>query len=408
MTMLALIRSAAVFLSLLPALAFAQSSSFPQTLPANSVVGRLGINAGPTQAIPFVNFVTNLPLAQGKILIGSAGNFATPQTPSGDWTISNAGLATLATVNANVGTFGSATQCVTVTNNAKGLTTAVSAATCTPAIGSITGLGAGIAAALAANTGSPGAPVLFNGNGGTPSAIVLTNGTGTAAGLTAGNATLAATVTTNANLTGPVTSVGNATAIAANQITRTMEAQGVARSVVGVTGNATANVADIQGTANQFLGVNSAGTALAFNTMSQDCTLATGVITCTGINGVNQNAAWTIYTPTITSQGGTITAATIVATGRYKQIGKTVIAEMDITLTNIGTGAPIGSLQATLPLTAAAFRYAGSCYEYTATGKSGAGFVPPSGTFLSTRDATGTTWFTNGFTVVCVVTYEVP
>jgi hypothetical protein len=45
----------------------------------------------------------------------------------------------LATVTANVGVFGSATQCVIVTNNAKGLTTAISAVTCTPAFSSITG-----------------------------------------------------------------------------------------------------------------------------------------------------------------------------------------------------------------------------------------------------------------------------
>lgn len=38
--------------------------------------------------------------------------------------------------------------------------------------------GTGIAAALANNTGSAGAPVLFNGVGGTPSAITLTNGSG--------------------------------------------------------------------------------------------------------------------------------------------------------------------------------------------------------------------------------------
>jgi hypothetical protein len=103
---------------------------------------------------------------------------------------------------------------------------------------------------------------------GTPASGVATNLTGTAAGLTAGN------VTTNANLTGPVTSVGNATSIGANQVTRAMEAQGIARSVIGVTGNATANVADIQGTASQFLGVNSAGTALAFQTMSGDVILS--------------------------------------------------------------------------------------------------------------------------------------
>jgi hypothetical protein len=38
--------------------------------------------------------------------------------------------------------------------------------------------GTGIAAALAINVGSAGAPILFNGAGGTPSSITLTNGTG--------------------------------------------------------------------------------------------------------------------------------------------------------------------------------------------------------------------------------------
>ena len=40
------------------------------------------------------------------------------------------------------------------------------------------GLGTGVATALAVNTGSAGAPVLYDGAGGTPSAIVLTNATG--------------------------------------------------------------------------------------------------------------------------------------------------------------------------------------------------------------------------------------
>jgi len=44
--------------------------------------------------------------------------------------------------------------------------------------------------------------------------------------------------------------------------------QGLARSVVGVTGNATANVADIQGTANQVLRVDSAGTGLGFGSIN--------------------------------------------------------------------------------------------------------------------------------------------
>jgi len=140
--------------------------------------------------------------------IGTLTGDATSAGSSFDGSANNTNAVTLATVNANVGSFGSATATGTFTVNAKGLITAASSTTVTPAVGSITGLGTGIATALAANTGSAGAPVLFNGALGTPSSGVATNLTGTASGLTAG------TVTTNANLTGVVTSVGNATAIA--------------------------------------------------------------------------------------------------------------------------------------------------------------------------------------------------
>ena len=44
----------------------------------------------------------------------------------------------------------------------------------------ISGLGTGVATALAVNVGSAGAPVVLNGAGGTPSSITLTNATGTA------------------------------------------------------------------------------------------------------------------------------------------------------------------------------------------------------------------------------------
>ena len=101
-------------------------------------------------------------------------------THTGDATGSTA--LTLATVNANVGGFGSATAAPTFTVNAKGLITAAGSATITPAVGSITGLGTGIATALAINTGVSGAPVLIDGALGTPTSGVATN-------LTALNAT---------------------------------------------------------------------------------------------------------------------------------------------------------------------------------------------------------------------------
>lgn len=69
-------------------------------------------------------------------------------------------------------------------------------ATGLPIASGVSGLGSGIATALAVNSGSAGAPVLFNGAGGTPTSIVLTNATGTATGLTAG---AVAGTTTNDN-----------------------------------------------------------------------------------------------------------------------------------------------------------------------------------------------------------------
>jgi hypothetical protein len=69
---------------------------------------------------------------------------------SGDASVAeNSNTLTLATVNGNVGTFGSATEAVQITVNGKGLVTALGALTVTPAVGSITGLGTGVAAFLA-------------------------------------------------------------------------------------------------------------------------------------------------------------------------------------------------------------------------------------------------------------------
>jgi len=74
------------------------------------------------------NIVGYIPtaLTSGYINIGDGTNTAFPRLPSGDWTISNLGVNTLATVNSNVGTFGGAAKTLTATVNAKGLVTAIS------------------------------------------------------------------------------------------------------------------------------------------------------------------------------------------------------------------------------------------------------------------------------------------
>lgn len=81
--------------------------------------------------------------------IGILTGDATSAGSTFDGTANNTNALTLATVNANTGSWGSATASPTFTVNGKGLITAASNTTITPAIGSITGLGSGIATWLA-------------------------------------------------------------------------------------------------------------------------------------------------------------------------------------------------------------------------------------------------------------------
>ena len=156
----------------------------------------------------------------------ATGNYITALT--GDATASGPGSAalTLATVNSNVGVFGSGSGIPVITVNAKGLVTAVSTATNTPAISSVTGLGTGVSTFLqsptsdnlaAAVTGETGtgalvfatSPTLVTPAIGTPSSGTLTNCTGLpistgVSGLGTGVATFLATPS-SANLAAAVT-----------------------------------------------------------------------------------------------------------------------------------------------------------------------------------------------------------
>ncbi len=136
----------------------------------------------------------------------------------------------------------------------------------------------------------------------------------------------------------------------------------------------------------------------------------TGALTIPGtINGVTiDNTGWFTYSPIVSAQTGS-PAIMSTASGRYKQIGKTVFAQIKVTNSSDVTGAS-GGLKATLPLTAAPNGYTGSAYESRLTGRGGASFITEGApTLVQTSPAEGSsTWWVNNYIVNISVTYEVP
>jgi hypothetical protein len=139
-----------------------------------------------------VNDAVEVDLADWNDAHTVTGTVEAAQMPAltGDVTSSDGSVeTTLATVNADVGTFGSATQVAQVTLNGKGLATAASNVTVTPAISSVTGLGAGVETFLATPSSAnlraaltdevgTGAAYFVGGDLGTPASATLTNATG--------------------------------------------------------------------------------------------------------------------------------------------------------------------------------------------------------------------------------------
>lgn len=196
--------------ALLPSLALAQSPGLQNPPTVGTITGlgsavgaALAINVGAAGSIvvnggalgtPSSGVATNL---TGTAASLTAGHVTTNANLTGDVT-STGNATTFATVNTNVGSFGSATQSPTYTVNGKGLITAAANVTITPAVGSITGLGTGVGAALAINTGTAGAPVLFSGAIGAATGTTLALG-----GCSIGTNVLCGTGT--ANFSGTVT-----------------------------------------------------------------------------------------------------------------------------------------------------------------------------------------------------------
>jgi hypothetical protein len=333
----------AALLALFPAIASAQFATIGPTPAVTDNGDRLATTAW------INNFVGSaMPLASGKIWIGSAGNIAVAQTLSGDMTVSVGGVTTFATVNANIGSFGSATQCVTATVNAKGLTTAISAATCTPAIGSITGTSAAFITAAAATVNGTGGFVtspVANANlanstisgvalGGTLN--TLTFGTHLASGAASYNGSAIATLTSDATAantastimardgSGQVAATTFTGALAGNATSATSATNATNATNTGITDDTatnatmfptwvTANTGNLpQKTTSSKLTFNPSTGALSSSSFTGAGTGLTGTAASLTAGTVTTNAN---LTGDVTSSGNTTTLASTISAG---------------------------------------------------------------------------------------------
>lgn len=148
----------------------------------------------------------------------------------------------------------------------------------------ISGLGTGVATALAVNVGSAGAPVTFNGAGGTPTSLVGTNITGTAAGLTAGTASAVAV----GGITGLGSGVGTflATASSANLAAALTDETGSGSAVFGT--SPTINGETIFSPVLMTPQASTSGTSIDFTSIPAGVKKITVMFTGVSTNGTGQ------------------------------------------------------------------------------------------------------------------------
>jgi hypothetical protein len=358
----------------------------------------------------------------GAHAAASATKLATARTitASGDaaWSVSFDGSAnvsaalTLATVNANTGTFGGAKTSVQVSLDGKGRVTSASAVTITPDYSSIgivptsrflgrVTAGTGSAEALTGtqattllDTFTSALKGLVPASGGGTANFLRADGTWAAAGSTVTPAALTKTDDTNVTLTlggTPATALLQATSITVNW-TGILAASrgGTANGFTAFSGPATSTKTFTLPNASDTIGcLGQAQTWSAIQTFSAVPVLSGGAIhfpatqvPSADVNDLDDYEEGT-WTPVLAFGGATTGITTSAASGRYTKIGRMLFFEMRIVLTSKGS-APGNATITGLP-----FAVVGTTFgpNYTTQySNMAAGFVtfPTSGTGITT------------------------
>lgn len=114
------------------------------------------------------------------------------------------------------------------------------------------------------------------------------------------------------------------------------------------------------------------------------------------------NAAWTSFTPVVTSAGGSITTYT--ASGAYTRIGKLCVMRFKVTLTNAGTAS--GTMYLTIPFNGpTGVTQMGVARETAAVGFTAS--VTAEATRFEVNKYDNTTPFGSGYVINGTVSYEV-
>lgn len=346
---------------------------------------------------PGVTGYTSLLCASAQLAVGQSGADPICRTMSGDATFSAAGALTFGTVNGNVGTFGSATNCTTITVNAKGLITAIVATPCTVAVGSISGLGAGVAtwlatsnsanlrAALTDETGT-GLAYFQGGDIGTPSTGVGTN-------LTALNANNLSSGTVAVARGGTGLGSGTSGGVLYFSAVGTLASSGALTANAITLGGGASGPSSLGslGTTTTLLHGNAAGAPTFGAVVSADMNITTSTCTNQFVTAISAGGVGTCTTDTLASaqhanQGTTVTVLHGNAAGNpsFGSVSLTADVAGVLPIANGGTGTSAGAI---IRVVSQSFCPSG-CTTTIAGGGSGT-YTPTTGTLYAKVRMTG-------------------